>query len=389
MKVLVIEPCYVNYGGYFRSFNICQALSKKGIKVDLLVSSNKNFQLGIKKRKFNNNFTEYQLPRINIHPLLNGRLLRGVIATFFGLIWRDYDIIHACVPTQFEANIPAFLLKLLGKKVVIDWDDYWIGTPIFAGSKWTKKYISFCEKKSPRFFQNIVVVSDFLEEKAKAWGAKNVLKLINGVNASQFPTHTREEGEEFLKLDKNGKYLLAFGNSYANDRAIMLFKTFSAIYKLDPEVKLIFNFDPMSIVRQQGLEDKIDQKCFENIINVGYINQENLGYHLGLSWATILLQGETEDEIACFPIRVGSYLNGESPVIINDVGSEVGNTLKKHGCAIMEKDIEQLAKRTVEFLNNEDMQKEIKNNIQKAKAELSWDNLISGLINFYQEVINK
>jgi len=387
MKVLVIEPCYVNYGGYFRSFNICQALSKKGIKVDMLVSSNKNFQIRIKRREFNKNFTEYQLPRINIHPLLNGRLLRGVIAIFFGFIWRDYDIIHACVPTQLETNMPAFFLKLFGKKVVIDWDDYWIGTPIFKGHKWIIKYITFCEKKSPKFFENIVVVSDFLKNLAEKWGAKKVLKLINGINTEQFVLHSKEEGFKKLKLDPNKKYLLAFGNSYANDRALLLFKTFEKIYEIDSQVFLLFNFDPQKIIKEQRLENKINYKSLKNIINVGYIQPLDLGYYLGIAKATILLQGETEDEIACFPIRVGSYLNGESVVIMNDINSEVGNTLKKYDCAIIEKDIAVLAQKTVEFLNSSDLQKKLKENTKLIKNELSWSVLVVKLIDFYKNLI--
>ena len=61
MKVLVIEPCYVNFGGYFRAYNLSLALSKRGIEVDLLVSSNKKFKLGIKKTEVNDNFRQYEL----------------------------------------------------------------------------------------------------------------------------------------------------------------------------------------------------------------------------------------------------------------------------------------------------------------------------------------
>jgi glycosyltransferase involved in cell wall biosynthesis len=307
------------------------------------------------------------------------------MALFVG-IFGKYDIIHACVPTQFEANIPAFFLRLMGKKIVFDWDDYWIGSPIFDGHPWTKKYLSFCEERAPKFFENIVVVSDFLEKLARERGAKKVLKLINGVNTSQFAVHTREEGIEKLQLDKNKKYLLTFGNSYANDRAYLLFKTFEYIHALDPEVYLLFNFDPQKIIADQKLGDRIDQGCLKNIINVGYINQNDLGYYLGAAEATIFLQGDTEDEIACFSIRVGSYLNGESVIIINDVDSEVGNTLKKYNCAIMAEDIKTLAEKTVEFLRNPEMQKELKNNTIAAKKELSWDNQIPKLIEFYKNI---
>lgn len=388
MKILVIEPCYVNFGGYFRAYNLSLALSKKGIKVDLLVSSNKKWKFLVRKTKINENFRQYELPRFDRVPYFNGRFTRAFLAVCMGL-FKKYDIIHAFVPTQLEANIPAFFFKMIGKKVVMDWDDFWMGSSLFDELYWIKKYIRFCETRAPKFFENFTVVSDFLEDKAEKWGAKRILKIINGVNRDQFIPHSKEESRKKLELDGNGKYLLAFGNNYAGDRGLLLLKTFEEIYRLDPEVKLLFNFDPRKIVDEYQLEDKVDQKCFENIINVGYIEQESLGYYLGASDGAIHLQGDTVDQRAGYPIRIGSYLNGEAVVILNDTDSEVGNTLKRHKCAIMEKDITDLARKTVEFLNNPELQKKLKDNVIEAKRNLSWDNLVAPLVEFYEQIIKK
>jgi hypothetical protein len=389
MKVLVIEPCHVNFGGYFRAYNLSLALSKKGIQVDLLVSSNKKFKLGIKKTKINENFRQYELPRINLNPRINftGRVLRGLIGLVFSLKKR-YDIYHVFVPTQFEANIPGSFLKLIGKKVIMDWDDYFCGSSLFDNLKLTKKYLNFCETRAPKFFENMTVVSDFLKDKAEKRGAKRILKIINGVNQEQFVVHTQKEAREKLKLDRQGKYLLAFGNNYADGRGLLLLNAFAKIYALDPEVKLLFNFDPRKIVKDFHLEGQVSEECFKNIIDVGYIDQKNLGYYLGASDASILLLGDTDDQRAGYPVRVGSYLNGEAPIIVNDTDSEVGNTLKCHKCAIIEKDITDLARKTVEFLNNPALQEELRYNIIEAKKNVSWDNLAVNLVEFYKQIKN-
>src|SRR5258708_985670 len=140
MKVLFIEPCHVNFGGYFRAYNICFHLSKNNVHVDLLCASEKKFQFGIRKTKINQHFTRYELPRFYFHFFLNGRILRGIIALFFGLS-KNYDIIHAAVPIQLESNIPAFFLKLFGKKVVMDWDDHWESSTIYGEYRLMKKYV--------------------------------------------------------------------------------------------------------------------------------------------------------------------------------------------------------------------------------------------------------
>lgn len=383
MKVLFIEPCFVDFGGYFRAINICTNLSKRGVEIDLLVSSKKEFSFFIKKTKINEYLTQYELPRYNIHFFFNGRILRGVIAFLFGLFGR-YNVIHACVPVQLESNIPATLLKLFGKKVVMDWDDYWEGSTIYGEYPIMKKYVAFCEQKAPRFFENMVVVSDFLKNLAEQRGAKKVLKLINGVNPEQFLVHSREEGRKKLGLDPSGKYLLTFGHTYINDRAYLLFKAFEEIYRLDQSIKLLFNYDPYKIFDEQKLQGRVDKECLKNIVNVGYIQQEDLGYYLGAADAVIFLMGDADNERACFPIRIGSYLNGEAIIIINDTNSEASNTLKLYGCAIVEKDISVLATRTVRILSNETDQQVLKEKIRIAKEQVSWHRLIDKLIDFYR-----
>lgn len=385
MKVLVIEPCFVNFGGHNRSFPMCAALSRKNVQVDLLVSINSNFRLSLRKKRINEKFRQYELPRINFHHYINGKALRGMIALWFGIFGR-YDIIFARVPAQLESNIPAFFLKLLGKKVVLDWDDYWMGSPIFNSHNLVKKYIAFCEKKSPKFFGNMVVISDFLKNKARERGAKNILKLQNGVIADEFEPRDIAESFEKLKLDKNKKYLLSIGNTYSRDRTCLLFEAFDEMHRLDSEIKLICNFNLAEKIREQNLEGKISQSCLENTIDLGYLNHQDLERCLSISSAAIFLQGTTEDELACYPVRIGSYLDAELAIVMNDVGSEVGFAMKKHGCAIIEKDIPTLAKKTVAFLNDAEAQKEMKQKIILAKKDLAWDNLITKLIDFFESI---
>jgi len=385
MKVLVIEPCFVHFGGHNRSRPMCLALSRKNIQVDLLVSGNGNFRPSVRRKKINEKFRQYELPRINLHPYLNGRILRELIALWFG-IFGKYDIVFARVPAQLESNIPAYLLKLLGKKVVLDWDDYWIGSPIFNGHNLIKKYIRFCETKSPKFFGNMVVISDFLENKAKEWGAKKILKLINGVVVDEFECRDASESFEKLKLDKNKKYLLSIGNTYSRDRTCLLFEVFGQMRRLDSEIKLICNFNLTDKIKEQNLEGIISKDCLENTIGMGYISHKNLEYCLSISSAAIFLQGKTEDEIACYPVRIGSYLSRGLVIIMNDIGSEAGNTMKKYGCAIIDKDISILAKKTVDFLNDRELQREMKKRVLLAKEDLSWDNLIAKLIDFFENI---
>lgn len=386
MKILFIEPCFVDFGGYFRAINICTSLSRKGQKVDLLVASKERFSFRIRKKQINENLTQYELPRYNVHFFLNGRILRGFIGFCFGLFGK-YDIIHACVPVQLESNVPAFFLKLLGKRVIMDWDDYWEGSTIYGEYPLMKKYVLFCERRAPRFFENMVVVSDFLKNLSEQRGAKRVLKLINGVNPEQFQLHSREESRSHLGLDPQKKYFLTFGHTYINDRAYLLFKAFEEINKLDSSVTLLFNYDPYKVYDEQKLSGRVDRSCLSKITNVGYIQQENLGYYLGAADAVIFLMGDADNERACFPIRIGSYLNGEAIIVINDTDSEASNTLKHFGCAIVEKELSVLAQKAVSLLSDEQAQNVMKEKVRMAKQEIAWERMIDRLIEFYRGAV--
>lgn len=388
MKILLIEPCYVNSGGYFRAKNIGESLAKKGIKVDMLVSSPKNFELRIRKKRISDNFFQYELPRINLNPRINftGRIFRGIIGLVFGLFKR-YDIYHVFVPSQFEANIPGFFLKLIGKKVVMDWDDYFSGSPLFIKESFTKKYVNFCENRAPKFFKNMTVISGFLEKKVRERGAKNILKLENGIgNSAKFAPYVKDDAKEKLGLDKGKKYLFAFGTTQSWERTQKLISIFSLICNLDPDVMLISNFDLQKTIKNTEEKYGKKQECVNKTLNAGYIKEDDLKYYLSAADAAIMIQGESEDEIACSPMRITSYLGAELPIIINDVGSEAGDILKKYECAIIHKDEAVLAEKTASFLNNKNLQETFRKKAKIAKKELSQDRIILKLIDFYKVI---
>ncbi len=104
-RVLVIEPCYKNFGGYFRAINLSRSLSRHKIHVDLISPSISKFNLKITITNENRYLRLIELPRVNLSLYFNLRILRGLISTFIGLIGH-YDIIQASVPTQPETSVP-------------------------------------------------------------------------------------------------------------------------------------------------------------------------------------------------------------------------------------------------------------------------------------------
>jgi len=391
MKILITEPCYENYGGYFRAFGIAKALSKKGVKVDLLVSTRKKFSLRVKKKIINENLTQYDLPRVEINYFITGRLVRAFLSLYF-LIFKRYDLIHTFALVQFESGIPFVVAKLLGRKVVVDWDDYWSGsdelTPIHRRFGIIMKYLRFCEHTLQGYANYATATSDFLMDELKQIGVKSRLKIVNGVDTEQFELMGRNEARKRLGVGGKDRILLTFGHTFFKERTLYLFNTFGEIFKLDKTAKLYINNDPKKMIEEQAKGAKFDNRMFDNIVNIGYFPNEYLPLYVGAADCALFVMGETECEQACFPTRIGTFLNGERVIAMNRTDTEACRTLERYRCALIGDSPKEIAEKVFEFLNNEGQRKELEANTRRAKEELSWENLTDNLLKFYGKVLN-
>lgn len=386
MKILFIEPCYFNFGGYFRAIGICTALSKKGFKIDLLLPSNKKFFLKVKKTIINKNLAMYELPRFYINFFVQGRILRGIIATFFG-IFKKYDIIHAAMPVEFESNIPALILKIFGKKIVMDWDDRF-ENGVFSKNRILHMYMRLCEHGMPKVIKNYCVANTILGNLAREYGANNILSVINGVNTDQVKVLDKTESRKKLKLDCKTKYLLTFGNTFSEERIFLLFRTLNYIFDLDENIKIVCTLDPKKIMENKKIKKFFNQKYLNRFINVNYIQPNDLGLYLSACDASVFIAGDDPKEKVCFPIRIGTYLCGESIIVMNDVGSEVNKILDKYKSVVVDKDLKKLAIKTVKMLYSPTIQSDLRRRVKLAKKELSYDNLVTDLIDYYKKILN-
>lgn len=390
MKILITEPCYENYGGYFRAFGIAKALSKKGVKVDLLVSTRKKLSLKIEKKIIDKNLTQYDLPRIEVNYFITGRLLRAFLSFYF-VVFKKHDLIHTFALVQFESSIPFLVAKLLGKKVVIDWDDYWSGSdeliPMHKKLGVVMKYLRFCEYTLQKYADYATATSDFLMEKLEKLGVQNRLKIVNGVSKEQFEMMERNTARKRLGIGDKDKILLTFGHTFFKERTVYLFRIFEEIFKLDNTVKLYFNYDAKEMIKEQAPGEKFDEAMFENILNVGYLDKEKLSLYMGATDCVLFAMGETECEKACFPTRIGTFLNGERVIATNKTDTEACRTLERYQCALIGDTPAEIAKKVVDFLGDDGQRKELEAKARRAKEELSWENLADALLEFYDQVL--
>lgn len=387
MRILLVQPCFVDFGGYFRSIGMAKALAKKEYHVDLLISSKEN-SLIIKEIKEGKNLTIYELPRINFHQFINGKILRGILACFF-ILFRKYDVIHIFESNQFETNIPLILGKILKKKVILDIDEEWLDSPLIKMNKLMGAYIQFCDLKLAPQFDYLTVTSDHLVKKFRKLGVKNVLKIINGVDLDQFVPVGKEEARRRLQISPKEKIILSFGNTYEGERAYLLFKTLEEILKKDKLVKLYFNLDPQIFLQKEKIKRVIDENILKNIVHTGFIDLKTKKgrAYLGAADLILFLTGDSLGERACFPVRIGTYLNGEKVIAINKTKTEAYLTLASYDCILTGENPSAVANEILKIFKDKRLKRKLEANTLRAKKELNWDYLINELIEFYRLVL--
>lgn len=377
MNVLLLEPCWENFGGFFRANNIARALSARGITTTLIIPQIK----GIIK-----NFIEY-------NNLLTVKKIKNKKHSLFDRLYRlsyivndikknKYDIIHIFSIVHPEIMAIFLLLKFTGRKIFLDWDDYWQDSPTYRfGGLFTRWYIAFAENWISRLTNNVTVTSEFLSKKANRLHIRRILKIINGVDPLQFRNYTHEKALSYLGYDRNKKYILSFGNTYEYERGSLLIRTYDELCKRNNSIKLISNFDFRNLINKEKLI--LNEKILNNIIFTDLIPPEKLGLYAAVSECIVFLTGNTDNEKACFPVRIGSYLNSGKVIATNETDTEWHRVLEKFNCILIGKNPEELAVRINEFIGDKDLKEKMEENVKVAKMELSWDKLIEKLIQFY------
>lgn len=373
-KILIIEPCHEDYGGFFRAFNICKELSEY-FEVDLLISSKNEKSFFIKKKKINRNLTVYHLPRFKINFFFNGRFLRGIIGTIISFK-KKYDYKYFFSIVQFESLIP-FLINLIfysRKKIIIDWDDYWSGlhhTIPFYNKYFglIKFYLQFIEYKVQSLTQNASCTSNFLIDELDNIRVKNKIKIINGCNTSDVNLVDKFEAREKLNIKKNQKMLLTFGHTFFKERTENLITFANNLYEIDPSINIYINLDIRKLLKENSVKNL---KISKNFVNVGYLKKDRLDLFLSATDAIVFTVGSTPYEKACFPIRVSKFVLAKKPIIINDADTEASNFLIKNNIAISDKDIKKLSEKANNFIYKMENAFDISHFFENAIKNLSW-----------------
>ena len=380
--ILFLNHNQENHGTYYRCMFLGNELSTQGYKIKMICASGGKFDLFIRKKHLNENFTIYTLPRIKYHQYFTGQIFRLFLTLFFVLFCK-YDVCYGFTMAQPQIAIPAFVAKKIRKKkLIIDWDDMWGGGFAEEHIFIVTFVLRWCERFFLQFADIITYVSelilDEIEIVSKRYPRLDSIakfKIPNGANVEKIPKLDKSICRKKLGIG-NEIILLSVGNTYT-DSLKRLFEAFEIVGKSNLKVFLYMVGNVVIPDRFKTLYEGNKK----NIILTGKIPFEKIPYFMGAADVLLLPMEDNIIERARFPMRFGDYLCAGRPIVSNAVG-EVKYYLNKYkvGLVAEHNDPEDYAQKINEVIENKALGHEVSINARHlAENELNWKNVCNQL----------
>jgi len=376
-KILFLNHNQENFGTYYRCFFLAKGLSEIGYDITMICASGKKFDLLVRRKKINDNFSIITLPRIKYHEYFTGQLLFRLPLALLFVIFGNYDICHAFTVAQPQIAIPAWAAKVVRrKKLIIDWDDLWGGGFAEEHGGIVSRVLGFSERYFLRFADRITYVSEFIGEQIDKLGLDiEKIKIPNGSNIDQISVLDKSESRGKVGLDNGKKYLVSIGNTYTDSLGLMLGAFGEVLKKTD--VSLVMVGEGKITEKFKGIFNNLKN----NIIVTGKRPFSEIPFYLSSADVLLLPMDDNGVEKARFPMRFGDYLCAGRSIVSNAVG-EVKYYIEKYdaGLASSPESVHELAENINKSLENSALSDRISLNARMlAEGDLNWENIISKL----------
>lgn len=302
------------------------------------------------------------------------------IRLFLLLLFKKHHFLHA---NDLDTLLPNYLVsKLLKKALVYDSHEYFTEVPeLVARPKvqavWQRIERAIFPKLKTVFTVNKSIADIYFKKYNVPVGVmRNVPIAVNSNTVT---------AEVKLDLPKNKKVILLQGAGINVDRGAEELVT--AMQWIDAVLLLVGTGDVIEILKGEindlGLHNKVfltgrvpfsELMAYTKLADVGVTIDKptNLNYKLSL------------------PNKLFDYFQAGLPVIASNL-IEVATIVKQYdaGIVLENHDPKQMASAISAFLGDEAELAVKKQNVQKAKADLTWDHEKVVLVNAYQTIVNK
>lgn len=366
----------------YRILCYCKSLQRVGHKVEVVCSKND------KKIKGSNLLFSSESDGIPFTILINlgdfkwpmatyiWQELKGyILALHIILTSRKFDILFLYQGRALPTLGAIFFAKILGKKVVIELNEYPYSTfgNVLTRVSWIKgllKWITFnCIFP---LSDGVVCISgnlvDLVKKKSPSTSTLKVPILYYGRSDTTMEVKSIAE-----LIDKGDKYMFHAGSlSEQKDGIIEVVKAYSKAALTLKDQKIRFHLVLTNTRTQKSTWRQIEEilnksGLSDNLIVTGYISDKELRYCLKHSSVLVINKPNNLQNKNNFPTKIGDYLVSGTPLIVAAEGMELNNYLEDGRDALLAEvdDAESMARNIVDLILDEDLAKRIGDNGRK------------------------
>lgn len=350
---------------------------KKGTQVDIYNRSERNVA-GSKCNKNNNKLKEYKGSRILTIPTFENKKLNAVVYSFLATVralLSRYDVIH------FHAEGPCSMIWLphfLGIKTVatihgLDWQR----------SKWggfASKYLKFGEKTAAKYADEIIVLSNNVQQYFKDLYGRDTVYIPNGVNKPEI--REAQIITEKYGIIKDG-YILFLARLVPEKGLDYLLEAFE---KLDTEKKLVIaggsshTNDYVEFIKKKI--NKLNEKLGKgrHVIMTGFVQGRELEELYSNAYVYVL-----PSDIEGMPISLLEAMSYGNCCVVSDIAENV-EVIGTYGEKFSKGDVNSLYKKLSELINDKDKVKSYRQNVQEyVLNKYSWDKVVEQTVKLYSK----
>ena len=370
----LVVASQINRGTFFRGFFFSKYLALRGHDVTLVCSGESTSRV---RQRNVAGVTLVTLPYSNrLLSWLPVQLFSGALNCVRQMI-DSSDVLHIFQLAMPSSWLVALMSRslLLGRvgRVFFDWDDLWGANGVLVDyGKGVNLAATMMEERFLRLADGVTVASDFLLKRAKDVGARRVHYIPNGTERMPTSDLSKAGFRKLLGIPGSGTILCHVGMADL-DR---MWKKISTVF---PNTTLIIIGDPPRYNMRN-----IRKANAPGMIYTGRISSDLVKKYLSAADILLLKTNDEISERARFPIRLSEYLCASRPIVAGDIG-EIGNVLRKTGCALLSKpgDDEDFANRTLELIASPETWDEIGVKARSVADKLSWVDIAQRLEKAY------
>ena len=299
---------------------------------------------------------------------------------FFFLLFKKVDVLHANDLDTLLAN--RIIQKLKGVKLVYDSHEYFTEVPELVEGSFSKRVWLKIERSIFPKLKHVFTVNKSIAEIYKNIYGIDLKVMRNLPISGKFTSKIKVKSRTDLGLPLEKKIILLQGAGINVDRGAE--EMVEAMNWIDAVFLIVGSGDVIGALKDKVRASKLQSK----VIFTGRVPFEELIAYTKVADVGVTLDKDTNLNYRySLPNKIFDYFQADLPVIASNL-IEVRRIIDEYqaGIILSSHQPRKMAEEINDYLNNSERFNYTKQNVQKAKAELIWENEKVVLINCYTKL---